>query len=414
MAGVARDSSIGDREAIMSSAPTMSSLAKVAAGASPGARTMPRRIRRIGLLDAAAVTMIVILSVAYYQFGSRVQPQPTGNEQPTPSQSPAPASAPPVEPSVSQSRADDRLAIDERLRVIRATARTQIADGQRQQALDTLSAGLVLQAGDPELNSLLDELRRSARQAANQARAAASRRGATERSPLEFQEARAREGKADSFERSGDRAQAVRAFWEAAELYDRVSRATSQGAAPAPPASAAAPRAEIPKPETLAPTPEPPPLAPNPPPQVPSPAAATQPPPQPPAAVNADPAPRSSGEASNEGRTGELAAIEDTLRRYAAAYQSRDVAAVRTVLPSLSDQQLRSLEKDFASYRSYSVEIADQRIVVNQDAVTATATAQVTRSFVSKNGVAGGHTVATIFRLRKINGAWVIDRLESR
>jgi len=109
---------------------------------------------------------------------------------------------------------------------------------------------------------------------------------------------------------------------------------------------------------------------------------------------------------------GELAAIQDTLRRYAEAYRNRDIAAVRTVLPSLSPQQLRSLEKDFSNYRSYSVVIDDMRIVVNQD--TATATGQVTRSFVTRNGVAGGHTVATTFHLRKIDASWVIDRLGSR
>ena len=91
---------------------------------------------------------------------------------------------------------------------------------------------------------------------------------------------------------------------------------------------------------------------------------------------------------------------------------SRDVAAVKKVLPSLSVQQLRGLEKDFSDYRSYSVEIADPHIAVDRE--TAVATAQVTRSFVTRNGVAGGHTMATTFRLRKIDGSWVIERLESR
>jgi hypothetical protein len=107
-----------------------------------------------------------------------------------------------------------------------------------------------------------------------------------------------------------------------------------------------------------------------------------------------------------------MAMIQDTLRRYADAYGNRDVAAVRKVLPSLSAQQLRSLEKDFSDYRSYTVEIADPRISIDHD--TAVANSQVTRSFVTKSGVAGGHTVATTFRLRKVDAAWVIERLESR
>ena len=82
------------------------------------------------------------------------------------------------------------------------------------------------------------------------------------------------------------------------------------------------------------------------------------------------------------------------------------------MLPSLNAQQLRSLDNDFSNYRSYTVEVADARIAVDRE--TATAKCQVTRSFVTKNGVAGGHTVATTFHLRKIDAAWVIERVESR
>ncbi len=115
---------------------------------------------------------------------------------------------------------------------------------------------------------------------------------------------------------------------------------------------------------------------------------------------------------ARDARASDVAAIQDTLRRYADAYRNRDVAAVRKVLPTLSAQQLRSLDKDFSDYRSYSVEIANPQIAIDHE--TAVATGQVTRSFVTRNGVAGGHTVATTFRLRKIDGSWVIERLESR
>jgi hypothetical protein len=120
----------------------------------------------------------------------------------------------------------------------------------------------------------------------------------------------------------------------------------------------------------------------------------------------------SSADVARDASANDVAAIRDTLRRYADAYRNRDVAAVRKVLPSLSAQQLRSLDKDFSDYRSYSVEIVDPHISVDRD--TAIASGQVTRSFITKNGVAGGHTIATTFRLRKIDGAWLIERLESR
>ena len=119
-----------------------------------------------------------------------------------------------------------------------------------------------------------------------------------------------------------------------------------------------------------------------------------------------------SADAGRDARVSDVAAIQETLRHYADAYGSRDVAAVRKVLPSLTVQQLRGLEKDFSDYRSYHVDIAEPRITVDRE--TAVASSQVTRSFVTKSGVAGGHTMATTFRLRKIDGSWVIERLESR
>ena len=119
-----------------------------------------------------------------------------------------------------------------------------------------------------------------------------------------------------------------------------------------------------------------------------------------------------SADGGRDARGSDVAAIQETLRRYADAYGSRDVAAVKKLLPSLSVQQLRGLEKDFSDYRSYSVDIADPHISVDRE--TAVATSQVTRSFVTRSGVAGGHTMATTFRLRKIDGSWVIERLESR
>ncbi len=413
MVGVARDSAIGERDAIMSTAPTVTSPAEAAERTSPRSRGTPRRGRLIASIAAAAATLAVIFAVMFRQSQPQVQPT-TDSERTTASQQPAPAPAPSMTGKPIPDRPDDGRAIEERLGVIRDTARRQMAGGQRQQTLDTLSAGLVLAATDPELNRLLDELKRAARQTATQARGAASGRGATERSAVEFQDARAREREADSLERAGNRAQAVRALWEAADLYDRASRVTAQNASPFPSVSGAPPQPEIPKTETPATTPEQPPTPPPAPPlSLGTPLIATETSPLLPIPAKADPVTRGSGEPpAPESRRSDLSAIQETLRRYAEAYRNRDVAAVKTVLPSLSAQQMRGLEKDFSNYRSYDVEIADQKIVVSQD--TATATAQVKRSFVTRNGVAGGHTVPTIFRLRKIDASWVIDRVESQ
>jgi hypothetical protein len=363
------------------------------------------------LAGAAVVAVSVIVGVAVYrvassQNASREQPPraESGDSKPAAIQ-PAPASPPGSNPgNAADDSGQDRRTIDERLGAIRATARRQIAAGQRPQALDTLSAGLVLDAGDAELNRSIDELRRSARQLAAQARANASSRGATEAS-LEFRDGRAREREGDAFDRAGDRAQAIRALWAAAELYDRASRVTAQSAAP--------PAAPAPAPQPLPPVakidaPPPPERQPSPPPAP----LGSDKPPQPSLPAKPEPATPSPADIARDARTSDIGAIQDMLRRYAEAYRNRDIAAVKKVLPSLSDQQLRSLERDFASYRSYTVEIDDPRISIDRD--TATASCQVTRSFVTRNGVAGGHTVATTFHLRRIDASWMIERLDSR
>ena len=107
-----------------------------------------------------------------------------------------------------------------------------------------------------------------------------------------------------------------------------------------------------------------------------------------------------------------MAAVRDLLRRYLEAYRARDIGAVAKVMPSLTQQQLSALERDFSNFRSYHVEIADERIAV--DGATATVTCLVVRSFVSRTGADGGNKVPTVFHLRKSGGAWVIESLQSR
>jgi len=319
-----------------------------------------------------------------------------------------------VPPPTAASTADDTgrnaAALDERLKKIRATAAQQLAAGQRSQLLDTLSAGLYLDGKDVELNRMLDNLHRAARQSAAQARTNAARRGAGEGTSFEFRDGLARERSGEAFDQAGDRAQAIRAFWAATELFDRASVISALAAAPAaiapvPPTEPASPVAR----RDISSAPAERPAPPAPPPAGPPP---SDKPPQ--VALPATPVPSTplSPDAGRDARASDVAAIQEALRRYADAYRSRDVAAVRKVLPSLSVQQLRALEKDFSDYRSYSVDIADPRITVDHE--TAVATSQVTRSFVTRSGVAGGHTVATTFRFRKIDGSWVIERLESR
>jgi serine/threonine protein kinase len=420
LAGVARDSTPILREELASSAPTLASdptaesVPRGTVGPSPSVtHAAARRTRRLVLAGAAAAVAMT-LAASVYRYASSERPLTGAAAGSKPAEALTSPGSAPATTAVSTAGDASRsaAAIDARLEQIRATAARQVAAGERSQLLDTLSAGLVLDGGDVELNRLIDDLKRIARQTAVQARTKAARRGASQTESVEFRDGQARERGGETFDRAGDRAQAIRAFWAAAELYDRASGATAERIAPAVAATAPAPSPQtvpsVPKRDT-------PPAASD---QQPPPAAPSHVPPisdKPPVtALPATPVPSTPAgvDVARDARAADIAAIQETLRRYADAYRNRDVTAVRRVLPSLSVQQVRGLEKDFSDYRSYTVEIADPQITLDHE--TAVAIGQVTRSFVTKNGVAGGHTVATTFRLRKIEGTWVIDRLESR
>ena len=410
LAGVARDSTPLVREELASSAPTLGSAS--ASGPRPPAAAVRRDSKRFVIAGAIVAALFVVLAAAYSQYASS-NGRPTARATPGPPETLSPPAAAPTPNTVSSASDGDRsaAAIDERLKSIRATAAQQLAAGQRSQLLDTLNAGLYLDGNDVELNRLLDDLKRAARQLAAQARTNAARGGASEGASPEFRDGLARERGAEAFDRAGDRTQAIRTFWTATELFDRASATAARtvapavAAAPLPPPEPAPPAAkrDISSAPVDRPAPPAPPSA--------SPPASDKPPQ---VALPATPVPSTplSPDAGRDARASDVAAIQETLRRYAGAYGSRDVAAVRKVLPSLSVQQLRGLEKDFSDYRSYTVDIADPRITVDHE--TAVATSQVTRSYVSRSGVAGGRTMATTFRLRKIDGSWVIERVESR
>jgi hypothetical protein len=299
-----------------------------------------------------------------------------------------------------------RAELEQQLRVVGVTARRQIAAGQRQAALDTLSRGLALDANDPEVNNLLDELARVARRAATEAGAAAAKRGL--RSSAPFRDAQAREREADSLLRAGDRVPAVQAFWAATSRYNQVPEVTGQRASAAPPPAAPTARAVTPVEPPASPPISPPISTSLPPPPKPVPAPAeksTAPPP-------ASPKPEVAREPAPDPNAAHVTAIRETLRRYSEAYQSRDSQAVGKMMPSLTPDQLRNLERDFSNYRSYTVDIRDERIAV--EGITATVTCQVVRSFETRNGVTGSNAVDSIFHLRRTGSAWTIERLESR
>jgi eukaryotic-like serine/threonine-protein kinase len=370
------------------------------------------RMSRTGLLvlGVAAVALVIAIGAMWtFNFSAGTPPVPidTTAQPPSPGvplpgvppeSSPAPSGEPPA--------GTNRPTTEEELRAVRVTARQQIAAGDRQAALETLSRGLALDAADSEINGMIDDLAQVARRAATAAGAAAAKRG--ERSHPAFRDAQAREREADSLLRAGDRVPAIQGLWAATTRYSQVPDVV-RPPAPTPPST----------PERTAPavTPEEPPaiVAVSPPitkdpPPAPKPAPA--PAEKPAAPKPAAPKPETPRDPPRDPHAENIAAIRDTLRRYSQAYESLQSQAVARVMPSLTPDQLRSLERDFSNYRSYSVEIRNERIVVEDS--TATVTCQVVRSFETRSGVNQAHTFESVFHLRRSGSGWTIERLESR
>jgi hypothetical protein len=103
--------------------------------------------------------------------------------------------------------------------------------------------------------------------------------------------------------------------------------------------------------------------------------------------------------------------VREALRRYEQAYESLDVAAVQRVQP-LSPEQVRTLEKSFPEYRSFTVDFENLQIAV--DGTRATATTNVRRSFTPRVGRGATTNVRTVFHLEQARDAWVITRVEAR
>jgi hypothetical protein len=355
---------------------------------------------------------IASLSVA---LAAWIITQPNGEPLPDPpvtaarpSQSPQPSVQPsppaPAPGAIESPPENERADREEQLRAVRVTARRQFAAGDRQRALATIKRGLALDANDAEINALVEEMSRAARQAAAEARAAAGRRG---RASTAFADAQARERQGESLMRSGDRVAAIEAFWDASSRYNQVADTSRQKASDAPPVAPATPPAgaveppvALPGTPTISTAPPLPPEAPRSPAEKPVPAPAPSKPEQ----TRREPPP--------DPNAAEMRAIRDTLRRYTEAYQSLRSEAVRQVMPSLTQEQLRGLERDLSNYRSYTVEIRNERIAL--DGTAATVACEVVRSFETKNGISQTHAVESVFHLRRSAGVWIIERLESR
>jgi serine/threonine protein kinase len=375
----------------------------------------PRRLKPMVLLGVSGAALAVGLLSTLIIDRSPVTSPSVRTDAPRPQQAqpPAPPLAAPPPASARPPEGVDGTRIDERVSAARLTARQQIVEGQREGALDTLIRGLALDGKDPELNRLVDELTGLARRTATEARAAAVVRGAGPKSSA-FSGGQAREREADRLLQAGDRVPAIRAAWAAAAFFNKAPEGIGQNAsaAPLPPPPAR------PTPDPVEPPPSKPdsqPVLTSPPQKslqtFPAPLDKPSPPSHPPPTPKGDP-PSVPHDPVREAQAADLSAIRETLRRYTQAYQGLDGPAVGKIMPSLTAVQLRALDRDFSNYRTYTVEIRDERIDV--DGATARVTCQVVRSFETKNGVTGSNTVRSVFDLRRIGSGWIIERLVSR
>jgi predicted Ser/Thr protein kinase len=141
----------------------------------------------------------------------------------------------------------------------------------------------------------------------------------------------------------------------------------------------------------------------------------TPPTPTPPAAAAATtaPAPPTPTPSPPEAPT-DSAAIMKILRGYDAAYQSREVAEVLKVFPSLGSEQVEQLRRTFAGMTSYEMETRVTRVDVKND--TATVQARVARRMTPRIGDRKPvvRDDDTEFQLRRSGGEWVIVSVRAR
>ncbi len=102
------------------------------------------------------------------------------------------------------------------------------------------------------------------------------------------------------------------------------------------------------------------------------------------------------------------AGVRDTLKRYSAALESLDAAAVKKVQPSVPAD---NLAKAFKDMRELKVAIDAVR-VLSVDGTTARVSCRVTQTLTPKVGSKQTTTVTRVMRLKRDADMWVIDGFE--
>jgi hypothetical protein len=101
-------------------------------------------------------------------------------------------------------------------------------------------------------------------------------------------------------------------------------------------------------------------------------------------------------------------ALRDALQRYATALESLDADAVKKVQPSID---VEGLKRAFQEMRSLDVSIDNIRLL-SSDEGSARVSCRVAQTLTPKAGSRQTTTVTRVLRLRRQDGAWVIQAFE--
>jgi len=126
----------------------------------------------------------------------------------------------------------------------------------------------------------------------------------------------------------------------------------------------------------------------------------------PPASSSAPSAPASPPRAAPDIRA-ETAAIQDVLRRYEHAWESRDADAVARV-HELSPAQLAEVRSTLANAQEYEMAIEVRDISVDPSGRRATVQSSITRAFTPRNGRTARRVTASVVTLEKRGDAWMM------
>jgi hypothetical protein len=219
-------------------------------------------------------------------------------------------------------------------------ARQQLASGDAATAFHTVKKGLAVDAKDTALRALLRQIVLDAQQDAKKAEQTARAAGAHAVGSKEFQSAAALVDDASGHRAAGRPEDAVPVFWQATGLFEKAART------PAPPNPVDTTGGD---PKSIK-VDSPPTGRENKP---------VEPPPKPttkPAEVKANPPTKPISDEES---------VKKAVEAYAAAYSTRQAAAVRAVYPTVPQREIQDVEKLQRDYQTYEMRITIKRIEVD-------------------------------------------------